>query len=111
MLTIAHVPNTISVRAALQPAQVDSLATLHVETRDPQVVSRITRAIETTKETPTDRGADLRYAIRIRHSRGVTTTIYMDAFGLRGVVDGRPVRFASDAIKRAIVEAYPQLAQ
>jgi hypothetical protein len=35
--------------------------------------------------------------------------VYLDAFGRRGVVDGRPVRFSDDAIKRAIVAAFPAL--
>lgn len=108
---IDHVPNAISVRAALSESEVRSRATQHVEIQDRSVIASVSRAVRTTPERPAAHGADLRYVIRFRDARGSTVTIYLDAFGLRGVVDGRPVRFANDAIKRAIVRAFPLLAQ
>lgn len=108
---IDHVPNAISVRTALNEHEVRTRATQHVETQDQNVIASVTLAVRTTPERPIESGADLRYAIRFRDARGTTTTIYLDAFGLRGIVDGRPVRFANDAIKRAIVGAFPLLAQ
>jgi hypothetical protein len=108
---IDHVPNAISVRAALSEHDVRTRATQHVETRDAKVISSVSDALRATPEAPARNGADLRYMIVIRDARGVTTTVYLDAFGLRGTINGRPVRFANDAIKRAIVRAYPQLNQ
>lgn len=106
---IDHVPNAISVRSALTARDVHERATLHAESCDPTIVEPIVHAIHAMREFPAARTADLRYAIRLRDAHGRITRIYMDAFGLRGLVDGRPVRFANDAIKRAIVTAFPQM--
>jgi hypothetical protein len=110
-MTIDHVPNVINVRAALTERDVQTRATQRVETHDATVISSVSQAVRSTRETRSDRDVDLRYLIVFRDARGSMTRIYLDAFGLRGVVDGRPVRFANDAIKRAIVRAFPQLAQ
>lgn len=112
-LEIAHVPNRMSVRAALGPREVDTLATQIVETRDPRAVASIVDALERTPAQPAaDARADLRYAIRAFDARGrMVGRVYLDAFGTRGRVDGRFVTFANDAIKRAIVAAAPSLAQ
>lgn len=111
MLTINHVPNNMSVRVALSAADVDERASVHVVARDPAVVASITGAIARTPEQPGGAGADLRYAIVFTNQSGVVERVYLDAFGRRGLVNGRPVRFANDAIKRAIVKAYPKLAE
>ncbi len=108
---IDHVPNAISVRAALTERDVQTRATQHVETRDASIISSVSHALRTTAESSAEGPADLRYLIVVRDAGNVTTRIYLDAFGLRGVVNGRPVRFANDAIKRAVVRAFPQLAQ
>lgn len=111
MLSIDHVPNTISVRAALTASDVDRRATIHFKTTDALTVAAVTRVIASTPEQPGGAGADLRYAIVITDANGNTERIYLDAFGLRGTINGRAVRFANDAIKRAIVKAYPKLAE
>jgi hypothetical protein len=111
MLSIDHVPNTISVRAALTASDVDERATVHYKTTDALTVAAVTRAIATTPEESGGAGADLRYAIVITDAHGKSERIYLDAFGLRGTINGRPVRFANDGIKRAIVKAYPKLAE
>jgi hypothetical protein len=109
-LEIDHVPNNISYRTALGPGEVASRARMRVETRDPHAVAAIVGAIRETGTRADAATADLRYAIRLRDARGATVAIvYLDAFGLRGVVDGRPVRYADDAIKRAVVAAFPAL--
>jgi|HubBroStandDraft_1064217.scaffolds.fasta_scaffold167216_2 hypothetical protein len=109
-IEIDHVPNNISYRAALSPRDVGDRASIRVESRDPQTVAHIVAAIERTDTSDDARAADLRYAIRLRDARGSTcVVIYLDAFGRRGMVDGRPVRFSGDAIKRAIVTAFPVL--
>lgn len=109
-IEIDHVPNNIAYRAALSARDVGERARIRVESRDPQTVAHIVTAIERTATSRDARAADLRYAIRLRDARGSTrTVIYLDAFGLRGVVDGRTVRFSDDAIKRAIVAAFPAL--
>ena len=110
-MCIDHVPNAISVRAALTEHDVQARATQRVETSNPSVIASVSLALHNTRETTARTAADLRYMIVIRDTRGGTTTVYLDAFGLRGVVNGRPVRFANDAIKRAIVRAYPALSQ
>jgi hypothetical protein len=109
-LEIDHVPNNISYRTALTPREVDERARIRVESRDPLTVAAIVAAIERTAAGSDDRNADLRYAIRLRDARGSTrAVIYLDAFGEHGIVDGRRVRFSGDAIKRAIVAAFPSL--
>jgi hypothetical protein len=109
-IEIDHVPNNIAYRAALSVREVGQRARIRVESRDPQTVGHIVTAIERTATCSDARAADLRYAIRLRDARGSTrAVIYLDAFGRRGVVDGRPVRFSDDAIKRAIVAAFPVL--
>lgn len=108
-LAIDHVSNRISYRAALRPRDVDERACVHVETRNRASIARVLDAIDATPTSPDPRLADLRYAIRLRDAHGVVRTIYLDAFGTRGTIDGRPVRFASDAIKRAIVALAPSL--
>lgn len=109
-LEIDHVPNNISYRTALTPSEVDERARVRVESRDSATVAGIVAAIEHTAASTDARQADLRYAIRLRDARGSTRAIiYLDAFGEHGVVDGRRVRFSDDAIKRAIVTAFPSL--
>ncbi len=109
-LEIDHVPNNVTYRAALTPNEVDERARIRVESRDPAMVAGIVAAIERTGASNDTRQADLRYAIRLRNARGSTRAIiYLDAFGEHGIVDGRRVRFSSDAIKRAIVAAFPAL--
>ena len=109
-LEIYHVPNKISYRTALSPGEVDERARIRVESRDPATVAAIVAAIEHTAASGDERQADLRYAIRLRDARGSTRAIiYLDAFGEHGMVDGRRVRFSDDAIKRAIVAAFPSL--
>lgn len=109
-IEIDHVPNDISYRAALAPSDVASRASVRVESRDPHKVAGIVAAIRTTKARADANAADLRYVIRLRDARGVTVAvIYLDAFGTRGIVDGQPVCFDNDAIKRAITEAFPAL--
>ncbi|MGC2131083.1 MAG: hypothetical protein WA629_13420 [Candidatus Aquilonibacter sp.] len=109
-LEIDHVPNNISYRTALTPSEVDERARIRVESRDPATVSAIVAAIEHTAASGDERHADLRYAIRLRDARGSTRAlIYLDAVGEHGIVDGRRVRFSGDAIKRAIVAAFPSL--
>ncbi len=111
-LEIDHVPNDIAYRTALTPSDVAARARVRVESRNPQTIERIVAAIRATDAHPDTKAADLRYAIRLRDARGATVTvIYLDAFGTRGLVDGQPVRFADDAIKRAITEAFPSLSK
>jgi hypothetical protein len=109
-LEIDHVPNDISYRAALTPADIAARAILHVQSHNREKVADIVAAIrDTPAHTETNVG-DLRYAIRLRDACGTTiAVIYLNAFGTRGVVDGQPVRFADDAIKRAIIAAFPSL--
>jgi hypothetical protein len=109
-IEIDHVPNDIAYRAALSPRDVGERARIRVESRDRATVAHIVTAIERTATRDDVRAADLRYAIRLRDARGSTCrVVYLDAFGRRGMVDGRPVRFSGDAIKRAIVAAFPAL--
>ncbi len=109
-IEIDHVPNNISYRAALSPRDVGQRARIRVESRDPHTIASIIAAIERTNTSSDARAADLRYAIRLRDARGSTClVIYLDAFGRRGVIEGRPVRFSGDGIKRAIVIAFPAL--
>ena len=109
-IEIDHVPNNIDYRAALSPRDVSKRARVRVESRDPATVAHIVAVIERAGTSNDTRAADLRYAIRVRDARGSTLAlIYLDAFGRRGVVDGRAVRFRDDAIKRAIVTAFPKL--
>jgi len=109
---IDHVPNSLAFRTALTPALVDQRARIHLDTRDPVLLGRIVTALEHTAVTGDARASDLRYAIRLRDARGIVrATLYLDAFGVRGVLDGRRVRFESDAIKRAIVAACASLAR
>jgi hypothetical protein len=109
---IEHVPNQIVTRIALGPAQLRAQATQTVETRDAAIVVRLVEAAETTAASRDARRADLRYAIEFQDRRGRTQrVIYLDAFGTRGFVDKKPVRFAGDALKRAIVTAFPALAE
>ncbi len=109
-LQIDYVPSDISYRSALTPSDVAARARVRVESRNPQTIESVVAAIRRTDAYPDATTADLRYAIRLRDARGATVTvIYLDAFGTRGLVDGRPVRFADDAIKRAIMEAFPSL--
>ncbi len=109
-LEIDHVPNNIAYRTALGPNELASRARMRVETRDPRAIAAIVGAIRETGTRADSAPADLRYAIRLRDARGATVaTVYLDAFGLRGIVDGQPVRYADDAIKRAVVEAFPAL--
>lgn len=109
---IDHVPNSLAFRTALTPALVDQRARIHLDTRDPALLGRIVSALERTPVTGDTRAADLRYAIRLRDARGIVRArLYLDAFGLRGVLDGRRVRFENDAIKRAIVAACAALAR
>ena len=111
-IEIDHVPNDLTYRAALLPHEVAERARIRVESRDRATIAPIVAAIERTDTSNDARRADLRYAIRLRDARGSTRlVIYLDAFGRRGLVDGRPVRFSGDAIKRAIVAAFPALAQ
>ncbi len=111
-LEIDHVPNDIAYRVGLTPADLADRAAVRVESRDPQKIAGIVAAIRETGAHADTQAADLRYAIRLRDARGATVAvIYLDAFGLRGVVDGRPVRYADDAIKRAITEAFPSLSK
>jgi hypothetical protein len=107
---IDHVRNDISYRSALTPAELRARATVRVESRDATTIAGIVAAIRQTGAHADPNPADLRYAIRLRDARGATVaTIYLDAFGTRGLVDGRAVRFADDAIKRAVVTAFPAL--
>lgn len=109
-LEIDHVPNDVSYRTALTPRDIAARARVRVESRNLQTIESIVAAIRRTDAHPDATAADLRYAIRLRDARGATVSvIYLDAFGTRGLVDGQPVRFASDAIKRAITEAFPSL--
>jgi hypothetical protein len=109
-LEIDHVPNDISYRAALTPADLAARPILRVESRDPEKLAGIVAAIRDTSAHTEPNVADLRYAVRLRDARGTTiAVIYLNAFGTRGVVDGQPVRFADDAIKRAIIAAFPSL--
>lgn len=109
-LEIDHVPNDIAYRTALTPSEVGARARVRVETRNPQTIGAVLTAIKQTDAHPDAKAADLRYAIRLRDARGANVAvIYLDAFGLRGVVNGEPVRFAGDAIKRAIIDAFPAL--
>ena len=112
-LEIGHVLNRVSVRAALGPHDVDALAMQIVETRDPRSVSAIVTAIDRTQaHAASGARADLRYAIRAFDARGrIVGRVYLDAFGRRGLIDGSPVTFESDAIKRALVAAAPSLAR
>jgi hypothetical protein len=109
-LEIDHVRNDISYRAALKATEIAARAGVRVESRDPQKIAGIVAAIRQTGARADARAADLRYAIRLRDARGASiAVIYLDAFGTRGLVDGQPVRFADDAIKRAIAAAFPSL--
>jgi hypothetical protein len=109
-LQIDHVRNDIAYRSALTPSDVQARATIRVESRDAQTIEAIISAIRQTATQHDAQAADLRYAIRLRDARGTTVAIiYLDAFGTRGIVDGQPVRFADDAIKRAITTAFPSL--
>jgi hypothetical protein len=109
-LEIDHVPNNVRYRTALSPNDLDERARVRIESRDPAAIARIVAAIARTGVDSDVQQADLRYAIRLRDARGSTRAlIYLDAFGERGLVDGRHVRFSSDAIKRAIVAAFPSL--
>jgi hypothetical protein len=109
-LEIDHVPNDISYRAALTPTDVTARASVRVQSRDPQKVADIVAAIRDAGAHADANAADLRYVIRLRDARGATVAvIYLDAFGTRGIVDGQPVRFDNDAIKRAITAAFPSL--
>jgi hypothetical protein len=109
-LEIDHVPNSVSYRTALGPRELNERARVRVETRDPAAIAAIVRAIHQTGARADVEAADLRYAIRLRNARGTTVAIiYLDAFGLRGVVDGQSVRYNDDAIKRAVVAAFPAL--
>jgi hypothetical protein len=109
-LEIDHVRNDISYRAALKATEIAARAGVRVESRDPQKIAGIVAAIRQTGACADARAADLRYAIRLRDARGASiAVIYLDAFGTRGLVDGQPVRFADDAIKRAIAAAFPSL--
>ena len=109
-LEIDHVPNDVSYRAALSASEVGARARIRVESRNPQTIAGVLTSIRDTAARPDAKTADLRYAIRLRDARGATVAvIYLDAFGTRGLVDGQSVRFADDAIKRAIVSAFPAL--
>jgi hypothetical protein len=109
-LEIDHVRNDISYRSGLSANEVVAHATVHVTSQDPRKIAEVIAAIRTTHAHFDSSLTDLRYVIRLRDARGATTaTIYLDAFGQRGLVDGKPVRFDSDAIKRAITQAFPQL--
>lgn len=109
-LQIDHVPNDVSYRTALTPSDVAARARLRVESRNPKTIESIVAAIRRTDARTDATAADLRYAIRLRDARGATVSIiYLDAFGTRGLVDGQPVRFTSDAIKRSITTAFPSL--
>jgi hypothetical protein len=109
-LEIDHVRNDISYRTALGPRELASRARTRVETRDPHTIAAIVSAIQKTGVHTDAIPADLRYAIRLRDARGATVAVvYLDAFGLRGAVDGKPVRYADDAIKRAVIAAFPTL--
>jgi hypothetical protein len=106
---IDHVPNRLQFRSALTPAELDARAPIRVETQRAEAIGAILRAIEATKAERDDHRADLRYAVRLRGSHGRVVTLYLDAFGTRGWVAGRAVRFDSDAIKRAVVALAPVL--
>lgn len=109
-LEIDHVPNNVSYRTALTPSELAARARVRVETRDPHTIASIVTAIRKTGTDANAQPADLRYAIRLRDARGaIIAVIYLDAFGLRGAVDGQSVRYADDAIKRAVVAAFPTL--
>ena len=111
MITIDHYPNAISVRVALTESALDRRATIHVVSKDAATNASIAKAIETTPRSADASRADLRYAIIFADSNGKAERIYLDRFGLRGSVNGHPVRFANDAIKRALIKAYPNLAE
>lgn len=109
-IEIDHVPNNVAYRTALGPSELAARARVRVETRDPHAIATIVSAIRETQARADAAHADLRYAIRLRNARGATVAVvYLDAFGLRGVVDGQAVRYADDAIKRAVVAAFPAL--
>jgi hypothetical protein len=109
--TIDHFPNAISVRAALSESALDRSATIHVVSKDAATNASIAKTIETTPRSADLIRADLRYAIVYTDRSGKVERIYLDRFGLRGSVNGHPVRFANDAIKRALVKAFPNLAE
>jgi hypothetical protein len=85
-------------------------ASVTIETRNVEAIDAILRAVRSTAIAPEMRPVDLRYAMRFEDRRGnVRQSVCIDAFGTRGELDGQAVRFASDAIKRAIVAAFPAL--
>lgn len=109
---IDHVPNSMAYRTALSPRELQERATIHVETRDAAKLAPLLHAVGSIHAMPDARPADLRYAIHLRDERGAARmTIYLDAFGTRGWIDGKAVRLDSDAIKRAMVEISPALAR
>jgi hypothetical protein len=111
-LQIDHVRNDMLYRSALSANEVGARATVHVASQDPEKIAGIVTAIRETGTRPDPIAADLRYVIRLRDARGATTAIiYLDAFGTRGLVDGQPVRFDDDAIKRAMTQAFPSLSR
>jgi len=106
---VDHVPCRVSYRSALRPRDVDERARIHVETRDPSAIGRLVRAIAAARPVPDASPADYRYAIRLRDRRGRVRTMYLDAFGTRGEIDGAAVRFGSDAIKRVLIALWHQM--
>jgi hypothetical protein len=109
-LEIDHVRNDILYRSALTTSDVTLRASARVQSRDSKTIAAIVRAIRNTSTIANPGSADLRYAIRLRDARGaIVAVIYLDAFGKRGLVDGQPVVFSDDAIKRAVTAAFPSL--
>ncbi|HYZ15566.1 MAG TPA: hypothetical protein VE591_04155 [Candidatus Acidoferrum sp.] len=104
-IRIVHVADTLSTRVALTPAMLLRIATLRVTIADREHVAQLVAAIAATPSQPDTQAADSRWGVALFDERDAPLlTIYLDRFGERAVIDGRPARVRAKPLVRLLAQ-------
>jgi hypothetical protein len=99
-LTVYHLGKLVLTESALTGEVLEGRPdTEKFESTDPAVIAEVLASIERAKPKPADGECDARWGLVFSDASDTRVrTLYLNAFGTRGVLDGAPVAFADDSL-------------
>ncbi len=102
---VVHASDALATRVALTPAMLLRAATLGVTIADRERVAQLVTAIGATESQPDTQGPDSRWGVALFDERDAPLlTIYLDRFGKRAVIDGRPASVRAKPLVRLLAQ-------
>jgi len=110
-IRIVHFPDDANTRIALMPEDLERMATSRALVTDPATVASLAALIQRMPAAENeDAVPDCRWGASLCNRNGYALrSVYLDRFGRRAVIDGRPASVLATPVVRALARALRDL--